>query len=155
MPVFHRNFLEKSANTPSPEHLRNVGPRLPVEIAIPDTLATALSQKGETLPAPVSGYALFDTGASITGIDEEVLKQLGLNPIGITNISTPSDGQVEAALYPAKITFPTTPMPTFNFTSVVGIKLKNQGYLALIGRDFMSGMIVIYDGVGARVTFAF
>jgi hypothetical protein len=87
-------------------------------------------------------------------VDEEILKSLGLSAIGNTSISTPSDGQVETSLYPSKIIFPTVPMPPITFAIVAGIKLKNQGYRALIGRDIMSQMILIYDGPGARVTFA-
>lgn len=153
MPIFHKDFV--SRGNPDPDYLRKAGPSLPVEIAIPDVLAAVLANQSLPIPSPISGFALFDTGASITGVDETVLTQLSLSPIGVTNISTPSAGQAQCSQYPAKILFPTTPLPPLTFTSVVGITLRNQGYVALIGRDIMAAMLIVYDGPGARVTFGF
>ena len=99
MPIFHRDFVnQKGADargTFNPEHLAKVGPRLPVQIGIPDSLATVYSEHGTTIPGSVDGYALFDTGASITCVDESVLCRLALSPVGTTNVATQSNPSAE------------------------------------------------------------
>ena len=151
MPTFYRNFVNKG-NIPNPEHLQEVGPRLPVQVSIADELAALHTENGETTQ-PAEGFALFDTGASRTCVDEAVLQRLGLTPTGTTQISTPSDSR-SANLYVCTIDFPAyNPLRRSNH-EVIGVQLAGQRCIALIGRDFLSHMILIYDGPGARVTFA-
>ena len=106
------------------------------------------------MPTPFDGYALFDTGASVTCVDEGVLRDLGLSPVGMTSMSTPSGGS-KANTYACALYFPGSPLPDIELSFVVGVQLKNQGYVGLIGRDLLSNMILIYYGPGARITFAF
>lgn len=153
MPVFSRRFLDKNKD-PEVGHLQRVGPRLQVEISIPAVLAAHLVQAGKPIPPPIPGFALVDTGASSTAVDEAILQQLGLNPIGQAQVSTPHGVQARS-LYPAKLIFPGTPMPELTFQAVIGAILQNQGYLALIGRDILSQMILIYNGPAAHISFAF
>ena len=154
MPVYSRRFFHAGTNDPAPEHLRDVGPREPVEIHIPDALARNLVQAGQPIPPPQTGYALFDTGASVTAVDENILQALGLNPIGQTQVIMP-DGKVHTCpQYPARIVFPGTRLPNLVFQKAVGTPLQNQGYLALIGRDIMMDWVIVYNGPGAHVTFA-
>ncbi len=158
MPVFHRDFVEAGSGegrgVSRPDHLANVGPRLPVQIGITEKLASALAARGQPIPAPVEGYALFDTGASRTCADESVLKSLGISPVETIALSTPS-GSSEASIYTCALYFPAHPLPDVDPTFVAGVQLQDQDCIALIGRDIMRSMILIYDGPGARVTFAF
>ncbi len=158
MPIFHRNFVHSSRSTNpgavNPGHLANVGPRLPVQIGIPDNLAVAYADEGKEIPALVDGYALFDTGASITCVDESVLRRLGLPPMDNIDLATPS-GSSKAHTYACALYFPGYPLPDADLSFVAGAQLQHTGYVALIGRDFLSDMVLIYDGPGARVTFAF
>jgi predicted aspartyl protease len=153
MPVFHRRFLHPETKKQSAEHLRNVGPRLPVEVGVTDLLAASLSQSGTPVPPPHSGYALVDTGASVTAVDEEVLQGLEISPISTIQLSTPGGTQTRY-LYPAKLVFPGTPLPPLEFAALVGVSVKDQGYLALIGRDILQNMVMVYDGSG-YVLYAF
>ena len=159
MPIFHRDFVnQKGADargTFNPEHLAKVGPRLPVQIGIPDSLATVYSEHGTTIPGSVDGYALFDTGASITCVDESVLCRLALSPVGTTNVATPSNPSAVRNTYTCALYFPGCPLPDLDPSFVVGVELRTQGYIALIGRDILRDMVLIYDGPGARITFAF
>ena len=158
MPIFHRNFVHQDssegARTSNPEHLANVGPRLPVQIGITETLASTYAEQGQEIPAPIDGYALFDTGASRTCVDEGVLTSLGLLPVERIGMATPS-GLGEASIYTCALYFPGYPLPDLDPSFVAGVQLQGQDYLALIGRDILSDMILIYDGPGARITFAF
>ena len=158
MPIFHRNFVHPSDSArpgeANPEHLQRVGPSLPVQIAIPDRLASIYADNGQAIPTPREGFALFDTGASATCVDESVLRGLGLEPIQTAGISTPS-GRSEANAYACALYFPGNPLPDMELSFVLGVQLQNQGYSALIGRDLLRDMILIYDGPGARITFAY
>ena len=159
MPISYRNFVNaadapQSPGAINPEHLADVGPRLPVQVAIPDNLAVALTGRGAPLPAPVDGYAVFDTGASVTCVDESILTGLGVSPTGSIDMSTPA-GITKANTYACALHFPARPMPNADPIFVVGTQLQQMGYAVLIGRDFLSNMVLIYDGPGARITFAF
>lgn len=57
------------APSPFPAGLRMSGPVIPVQIEIPSALADRLQQSGQAIPAPVSGLALVDTGASVSAVD--------------------------------------------------------------------------------------
>ena len=158
MPTFHRNFTHAtSSDTPglhNPEHLARVGPRLLVQVSVPESLAAALNERGEEVSSPEEGYALFDTGASATCADESVLLRLGLSPVDTVSIATPS-GTSEANVYVCALYFPGSQMPDLNEVFVIGAQLQNQNYAVLIGRDILQDMILIYDGPGARTTFAY
>jgi len=154
MPVFHRRFIASKSRKSNPDHLRSVGPRIPVEVAVTDFLAANLTQSGRSVPQPHSGYALVDTGASVTAVDEDVLKRLGINPIRTIQLSTPNGTQTRL-LYPAKLLFPGTPLPPLEFASIVGVNVKDQGYLVLIGRDILRHMLMVYGGTGGYVAFSF
>ena len=159
MPIFHRNFVSQgSPDNPTtainPEHLASVGPRLPVQVGITSKLATSYAEQGHEIPAPIDGYALFDTGASVTCVDESVLVQLDILPVGIMNVSTPSDPSKAVNTYTCALYFPGRPLQDIDPSFVAGVQLQNQGYIALIGRDILRNILMIYDGPGARITFA-
>ena len=158
MPIFHRDFVRSDEqgrqHVPDPEHLATVGPRLLIKIAISGSLASIYGKQSREIPQPIEGYALFDTGASITSVDEKVLIRLGLAPVGRVNISTASDTRA-TNIYACAMNFPGNPLPDLELSFVAGAELQNMGYVALIGRDIMRDMVLIYDGPGARVTFAF
>ena len=55
---------------PPPVVLQQRGPVVQVSLTVAETVAQALAQQGSTLPIPRTGWALIDTGASVTCIDE-------------------------------------------------------------------------------------
>jgi hypothetical protein len=95
---------------------------------------------------PVTGRVLFDTGATKTVVDEAALKTLGVQPVGITNVRTPS-GSAQQLLYPAELEF--LPMHSrIEFAFVIGSPhLAAQGLLALIGRDVLRHTVLVYNGI--------
>ena len=60
-----------------------------------------------------------------------------------------------ANVYTCMLQYPSCPLPDMENRPVVGVDLTGQNYIALIGRDILRDMILIYDGPGATVTFAF
>lgn len=151
MPVYNRWFLDK--DRPSSKVLKDRGPRISVEIHIPRALASFLTQKGEKIPSPITGSALVDTGASISAVDNTAVCNLGIQQIGVTQVLTPG-GKQQQYLYAALLSFPEIPL-TVEISAVIGSSLKEQGIIALIGRDVLSKCILIYNGPEGFISLAY
>src|SRR5438093_11544135 len=85
MPVHNVFPLGLPHGTPQ-DLLAAMGLLLPVEINVPQVLATILTSQGTTLPQPVTGDALIDTGATSCCVEESLVQGLGLQPVGQVNV---------------------------------------------------------------------
>jgi len=153
VPIFTR-FHSTPTGALDHAKLEIQGPVLSSEIAIPTSRANSLSQAGQTIHQPFPGKALIDTGASVTCVEETILTQLGIPILRTSLISTP-DGPTTRNVYPCRISFPGTPIPPKEFTSIVGTDLKNFGCIALIGRDILKDYQLVYNGKEGFWTLAF
>lgn len=156
MPVYEGEFRNQ-AGQPVPGGLLQTGPVLPVEIAIPPALSRFLSARNQQIPASVAGFALIDTGATRSCVDNQVISSLSVSPIGITILGT-ARGRSPHHLYPAKFSFPAMKFE-IEFGSVAGVDLTGQGagnmrIIALIGRDVLSRCILIYHGIKGSFSLA-
>jgi hypothetical protein len=135
----------------APDVLRRKGAIFPVEISIPQTLRDYLTAQKMRIPPPVSGSALIDSGASISAIDLSVVSALQISPMGVATILTPA-GPAKQNLFPARFELPRL---RIDISAVLGVDVKPQGIIALIGRDILSRFLMIYHGPGGRVTLSF
>jgi hypothetical protein len=160
MPVFSSQLF---GNTPdgrqqiTPAILAQHGPIIDVTISIPQALAELYTRQNKTIPTPIGGIALIDTGATRSCVDDVIMKQLGVHPIGIATSGTAA-GQVNHSLYPAHFNFPAAKIE-IDFASVVGVNLTGQDIgdkriIALIGRDVLSMGIFVYNGHTGAYTIA-
>jgi len=131
--------------------LQYEGPKVEIEIAVPGVLAEFLARSGLPVPPPQRGFALVDTGASITAVDEEVVASLGIQPIGQMKLSTPSQA-MPAWLYAVQLTCSGVAMPALELLDVVGCTLQPQGFIALLGRNFLRKAVLVYDGPAGAFT---
>jgi len=156
VPIFNRYWPHQQSSIPDADaiQLQQKGPSLQIEISLTAILATHYQQSGQPIPSPITGYALIDTGASVTSVDSEILASLGIKAVGSMQISTPS-GSFNQGIYSCQFSFPGTPIPVLPFVNVVGSILKTQGIIALIGRDLLRGFLLIYDGVHGSWTLSF
>lgn len=154
MPIFSRFWINQHTGTADPERLRQHGPALQAEISIPSGLADALQRQGAQIPVARIGLALLDTGASITAVDQRVLTDLGLTPVDVAQVVTPT-GVTPQPIYSCNISFPGTPIPTLPFNVVVGSSLAPLGFSVLVGRDVLRFFQVVYNGVEGMWTLAF
>jgi len=116
---------------------------MPVLIGVHSAASRFLAAAEKTVPQPVQGIALIDTGASITSIDAKVAERLGLAPTGAIKLGT-AGGQTDAPTYAFSFSLPN--LPAFDLANGVGCDLQGQGIIALIGMDLMSGCILIING---------
>jgi predicted aspartyl protease len=131
--------------------LKDQGPRVPLTISVTEAARAALVADNKPVPAPIPLTALVDTGAGASVITRGIAQKLGLQPVGVTNVHTPSDANV--------------PMPTYAIRLVLGnvivfettaieADLQAQGIEALIGRDVLSSAVFIYTGYAGEFTIA-
>jgi len=80
-------------------NLQALGPVVDIRIWVGTAVENALKKAGSPIPQPVPAKGMIDTGATSSVIQPAIAKSLGLQPVGIVNISTP-------------------PRPTFRVTSI-------------------------------------
>lgn len=71
---------------PSSAVLMQRGPVVQVTISVGQQIASQVLQTGGTLPSPVSGLALIDTGAHMTCVDEAAAQKLQLPAIDVVKV---------------------------------------------------------------------
>ncbi|MGD0476748.1 MAG: hypothetical protein ABSB29_01110 [Nitrososphaerales archaeon] len=151
MPVVNR-ILANPGGPLGPGPLQVEGAWLEVEIAIPSALENYLKAAGKPIPNPVKGRALIDTGATFSAVDDSLIRGLGVNPINAGQGGT-ANGPAIQFIYPARFIFPMLGW-TFEFSRTTGVNLGGSGFIALIGRDVLSRMTMVYNGGLGIVTFA-
>ena len=159
MPIY--NFtVQGPGGNPNPQAFASVGPVIAVQIEVPAPLAAQFQQQQQPPPPPAVGFALIDTGASITCAEETVLARLGINPTGVAQVSA-AGGTATHSVYPARFAFPGTPVPNIDFVGVVGVNLQGQTVpnhgpiIALIGRDILLRCVLVYNGAGGMYSLSF
>lgn len=160
MPIFHAQ-LSGQGRTPDGKivsvHpgilLAQQGPRAQVAISLARPIANEWLQQGLTLPAPTSGHALIDTGASHTCIDDEAAQKLGLPVVDVASISSASHAATQQNVYPVLLEI-LGGQVVIESVRAIGGPLKAQGLLALIGRDVLRMCTLHYNGVVGQFTLA-
>lgn len=122
------------------------GPIVEIQIGLHQHLVKLLQSKGEAIPEPITGDAIIDTGASVTTINTSVANSLQL----------PQSGKVVSIGIGGTST---------GFTAGCTINIKGlnvnvprahchdlpNNLVALIGRDILTHMIVVYNGISGTV----
>lgn len=127
------------------------GPVAQVSVTIEQNAGKALASLGKPIPTPQSGFALIDTGASNTCIDEQAAQKLGLPVIDVRFVQSATHEKVGCNIYPVLIT---TPIMSFNLPKALGAALAAQGLLVLIGRDVLQSCNFFYNGVAGQFTLS-
>jgi predicted aspartyl protease len=109
-------------------------------------------QQGLTVPTPVSGSALIDTGASQTCIDDAIDQQLQLPVIDVVNMTSASHASTQQNIYPVLIEV--VGGIRINVPRAMGANLASQSLAALIGRDFLQRCTLFYNGPSGLITLA-
>jgi predicted aspartyl protease len=116
-------------------------------------MGAQLVQQGQTLPQPVAGLALIDTGATSTCIDEDTAQRLGLPVIDVVSVASASHASTQQNVYPVTLHIAGLPIP-INVPRAVGAPLDAQGLLLLIGRDVLRFCTLFYNGLTGEITLS-
>ncbi len=139
--------------------LTESGPLVSVEISIPSALKSHLSEKGLAIPPPQSGFALIDTGAFATAVDQSIFDALGVAPIDMIGTSSPH-GHANSPVYPATVTFPGLEVTELAMERIIGCNLKwrdveGKEVIMPLGRDLLQYFLLVYDGKSSDVFLAY
>lgn len=133
-------------------NLQQTGPIIEVRIDIGSELKKILSNSGEKIPEPVEVTALVDTGATSTVIKKDIPGKLGIQPVGVTHINTPSDTSVLCGQYQVRVVFPNNVIAN---TIAIAADLEDQIIQCLIGRDVLAHSVMVYTGFTNTFTLSF
>lgn len=133
-------------------NLHEVGPIVEIKITVGSIIEDVLRKNGKNIPAPVQTLAMIDTGATGTVIREDIVQQLGLNPVGQTLINTPSSTNVPCYEYFTRLIFPNNVVVE---AVVIAAPLQGQHIQCLIGRDILRHGVLIYTGYTNTFTLSF
>ena len=129
------------------------GPIIQVVLGLAQSFANQLVQQGHSVPNPVSGQALVDTGASVTCIDDEIAQSMGLPVIDVVQMTSASHASTPANVYPVQLQIVGTPIRV-EVSRGLGAILKPQNIVALIGRDFLQHCAMFYNGPTGQLTLS-
>ena len=159
MPILHVQY-DAQGKTPSGQTVQlpptvallQGGPLVQVIIGVAQSLAQQLVQQGHTVPQPVTGLAMIDTGAT-TCIDDQLAQNLKLPVIDVVQMTSASHAATQQNVYPIQIEIVGSPVK-INVPRAMGANLTPQGIVALIGRDYLQHCTLFYNGVGGAITIA-
>jgi hypothetical protein len=133
--------------------LAQAGPLVQVSVGVPQNVRDALTAAGQPVPAPVTMQFLIDTGASLTVIRTGTCAGLGLHPVGIVNIHTPTDHDVPAEQFSVSLGFPNNVVASPWVVTEAG--LPGQNIDGLLGRDLLSRGVLVYLGYAGAWSVSF
>ncbi len=133
-------------------NLQTIGPVVEARIAIGSFLEARLKQNNQSIPAAVSVRAMIDTGATGTVIRDDIPPQLGLQPVGVSFINTPSSTNVKCYEYLIRLVFPNNVVVE---ASVIAAPLLGQQIQCLIGRDILAHGVLVYIGYTHTFSLSF
>jgi predicted aspartyl protease len=136
--------------------LLSEGPLTNIDIAVSFELEKVLKSTNTTIPNPVSGRALIDTGATISVISNNVIQNLGVNPIGTVLISTAgSSNPTFCYQYDLRIAFADSKGQVVVRILPAGVPLIARNIDCLIGRDVLRHSVFIYTGYANTFSLSF
>lgn len=138
---------------PEPFRLQVAGPRVAIQIEVPSPLAKRLTEWGKPIPQPLTGWGLIDTGATSTAVSASAMSALGVSPVGVASVGT-AGGRHEQPVFPLKLSLVQVGL-ALEFSQVTGADLSGFDIIALLGRDILTRMMLIYDGPSSEYTIAF
>ena len=107
--------------------------------------AKAIADKGESIPRPVVGHALIDTGASNTCIDREAADRAGLAVVDSGPLTSATQEAEIVPIYAGKLDIAGLETPIIAH-GAYGVNLAPQQLIVLIGRDMLKNCVLIYNG---------
>ena len=140
---------------PAPELLAHQGPIVRVTLSLSDAMQGAFRELGREVPGPVHGFALIDTGATATCMDEAAARKAGLPITGTGSIASASHAAHAVPLFSGKLTLDELNVAA-HIRRGMGVNLSGfPNLVALIGRDLLQTAVLVYNGPDGHVSLAF
>lgn len=133
-------------------NLHGIGPVVELRVAVGSAAEVALKKSNTPVPTPIIAKGMIDTGATGTVIQAGIAAQLGLNPVGVTLINTPSSQNVTCYEYNVRLVFPNNVIVE---CTAIEVPLRGQHIQCLIGRDVLAHGVFIYIGYTNTFSLSF
>jgi len=133
--------------------LAEAGPCVPAVVSLLRRAGREASPNDAHAPATASGFALIDTGASSTSVDEKAVQELGQPSVDVARIASALEPSAVRSVYPISISLEGLPFP-FIVPRAIGAELRSQGLLVLLGRDVLQYCTLFYNGLTGQITLA-
>jgi hypothetical protein len=129
---------------------------IPVSVSVPIRLQEYLLSHGYEPHPSKQGFALVDTGASISAVDDRVMLALDIPPVNQMETQTPH-GLGFSNLYNASASLPEIGLPAVALDRCLGSYLgepfeDGTEIIMLIGRDILRRCVLTYDGPNGQAT---
>lgn len=136
------------------------GAILPVHVGISGPRRKVFQRQGRPEPHPVNVELLIDTGASMTLLDEQLMRSLGLTPTGSTQWHSSSTNGVaqRCGVYDVRLVLGGIGTPdtfTVDPLQVIAPPFINHGYQGLLGRDVLSRVQLGWNGPTNSLTISY
>lgn len=133
-------------------NLHTTGPLVDMHVWVGIPVEEALKKAGSKIPEPVAVKGMIDTGATGSVIQSAIAQQLGLQPVGVVSISTPSSDNVPCLQYIVRLIFPNNVIVE---SLAIEAPLRGQHIQCLIGRDVLAHGVFVYTGYINQFTLSF
>ena len=155
MPIIHMRYQAgPDRPDPVPGLLVQLGPIISADVLPPSIVERSSADAGRKVGRAENVTALIDTGASMSGVEGELLRSLGYPSVGVMPIRTPSGG-AEVEVYMVRLVIPSMSDPRFppNVPRIVkdnvpvisvaklGSPHPKYQYRMLIGRDVLADIL--------------
>ena len=140
-----KNEKGQHVTLPPGKGLQQLGPRVQVTLSPLASQAKFFTQNGATLPSPVVGLGLIDTGASSTCFDQDTAAKAALAIVDSGPMTSATHANEIVPIFAGRMTIQGLPV-SIDATRAYGANLAPQGLVALIGRDILASCVLIYNG---------
>jgi hypothetical protein len=137
-----------------PANLAAEGPNISIQVTLTRAAEAALTKAGQAVPAPIQVDAQVDTGASGSCVQQGILAPLGLQPVGVSLVNTPTSQNVPCPMYAVRILFPAH-QGFLDDVTILEAPLAGQNINFLIGRNILARALLIYNGPHGSFTLSF
>ncbi|HMP03724.1 MAG TPA: hypothetical protein PKD86_15295 [Gemmatales bacterium] len=135
--------------------LSPAGPIVPLQITVGASRRQALLKAGQPVPPPIQLAGLLHTGASMTVIDRQLLRRLGLSPTGAVKFKASAQG-MSAEISNAydvglSLVVGGSTHRLLDPLAVLEGGFSQPEFQALLGRDVLGRLRIEYDGPNRQV----
>ncbi len=154
MATFHRRYNKPDENGKEyePDSVLLVrGAFVRVVVSVRNDVAEQIKLRGESIPKPMTIYAMLDIGASDTFIETDAAKRMGLKPFDQRAFNPVDNPTKMTDCYAIHVEIEGTQIGYDVLApSVTG--LARYKVEMLIGRDFLRNCTLLYNGIKGEIT---
>ena len=122
------------------------------QVALCAAAEDVLKKQGLPVPTPIGLEAKIDTGADRSVLSKGIAAQLGLHPVGVSFVDTPSSQNIRCYEYAVRIIFPNDVVWQ---GALLESPMEDATKQCLIGRDILGHGVLTYIGYHNLFTLSF